>query len=187
MVGEAALPLTALVGGSEFESSGSAKSRRWWWPVGEAVEGAKKRPLAGREVAVRLGARVWIGSGNREGDGKKDRSVWSLGRGAGGIEDRRARNFHAGQDGRPVTAGAGMSPAVQESQYVAAGCGLRKGTKALELANGEEIVLTSEGVQNAVEGLRSLDGGLLKKIGAGIPGVDEVIATMPLGMTGMRL
>lgn len=140
LVGEAALPLTALIGGSRGGAADSRRwhrrHRRWWWwssssSGNEAVEKADSANVAGREVAMRLGARVWIGSGDRGGDGKMM---------------RRTCFCTGNENGRPVTAGAGMRPVKREHECCA---------QILELARGDKVVLTSQGVHDDVDVLRT--------------------------------
>lgn len=150
LINEAALPLTALL--HCFDSVSNP-----WWLGGNVLRGAP----AGREIALQLGARVWVSShdGKKEVQGlatgwlrtrKWERTV--VQRGVWGEAEDEEEDVQAmpNRGKRPVTSAGGKgpeTPRTMSSGYSArVGQGTNQVTKVLELASGEEVVLTSEGV-----------------------------------------
>lgn len=164
---EAALPLTALL--HCFDSVSNP-----WWLGGHVLLGAP----AGREIAVRLGARVWVSchDGAKEVKGlatgwlrtrRWEREVVQRGicesEDEEGEEERQQQEILERCDTgivlvRPVTSGPGLTadaPRTMSSRYSSNGKGVSKATQVLDLASGEEVVLTSDGVWNVDQGLLS--------------------------------
>lgn len=164
LVREAALPLTALL--HCFDSV-----RNPWWLGGAVLLGAP----AGREIALRLGAQVWVSCHDGAKEVRGLATGWLRTR-RWGLEDvqrvvceRREREREEAERlrtrtrrevkrknkgsgvGRPVTASPEIAPPAQRmtrSRYSAMGKDGRTGTQVLDLASGEEVFLTSEGVWN---------------------------------------
>lgn len=123
---------------------------------------------AGREIALRLGARVWVSchDGAKEVKGLATGWVrtrrWEREDVQKGVceEDEKGRAAMRKREenglGRPATADPGMAPPLSpkalRSGLSAAEKAGRKGTQVLDLASGEEVILTSEGVLDTADG-----------------------------------
>lgn len=151
LVNEAALPLTALL--HCFDSVSNP-----WWLGGNVLLGAP----AGREIALRLGARAWVSchDGAKEVRGlatgwlrtrrweredvqrgvcEEDENVWA----------EMGKRGQPGQQGRPATARPEMAsptPKPSCSKFPVATKVCRQDTQVFNLASGEAVILTSEGV-----------------------------------------
>lgn len=126
---------------------------------------------AGREIALRLGARVWVSchDGAKEVKGLATgwlrTKKWEREDVQRGVcekdEQERAAMVRTGArkkdwETRPATADPARAPltprSLQSSLSTAERVSGRMGTQVLDLASGEEIVLTSEGVWEASDG-----------------------------------
>ncbi|KAJ4422802.1 hypothetical protein N0V82_002581 [Gnomoniopsis sp. IMI 355080] len=152
LVNEAALPLTALLHCIDSVSNP-------WWLGGNVLLGAP----AGREIARRLGARVWVSCH----DGAKEVSGLATGwlrtrrweredvqKGVCEEEEHEVVRAEKGEvaqreQDRPAIAGpetAEPTPKTTRSAYAVAGKYGGRTTQVLDLASGEEVILTWEGV-----------------------------------------
>lgn len=125
---------------------------------------------AGREIALRLGARVWVSchDGAKEVKGLATgwlrTKKWEREDVQRGVreedEERRAAMVKQGGKkdlgARPATADPAKAPLtprnLQCNCSAAEKVDSRMGTQVLDLASGEEVVLTSEGVWDATDG-----------------------------------
>lgn len=172
LVGEAALPLTALLHCLDRVSNP-------WWLGGDVLLGAP----AGREIALALGARAWIGCHDGpkeirglatgwlrtrrwcraaversilepgwewdEGESRQEASGRVVEGEEGGAVDhyrRKDDSFPCDDSITPMTTRSDCSD-LEKTAAGAARTGM--GTRVLELACGDEVVLTSDGVCDA--------------------------------------
>lgn len=157
LVKEAALPLTALL--HCFDSVTNP-----WWLGGNVLLGAP----AGREIALRLGARVWVSCHDGAKEVKGLATGWlrtrrwereDVQKGVCEENEEGRAAIRKGENnvlkGRPATADPGMasplSPKTFRNGFSNADGVRRKGTQVIDLASGEEVVLTSEGVWDAAD------------------------------------
>lgn len=187
LVKEAALPLTALL--HCFDSV-----KNPWWLGGRVLLGAP----AGREIAMKLGAKVWVSCHDGEKDvrglatgwvrtRKWDRSLVQKELRAEAGEEFNSRTMAKrgtrARSVRPVTsAGRGT---LNTSTTMSSGCSAAEGegsgqeTQVLSLDSGEKIILTSKGVWNpdhVMLSRRSVqDGADLDERRADVHALDKVL------------
>ncbi|KAJ4397111.1 hypothetical protein N0V93_001335 [Gnomoniopsis smithogilvyi] len=153
LVKEAALPLTALL--HCFDSVSNP-----WWLGGNVLLGAP----AGREIALRLGARVWVSCHDGAKDVKGLATAWLKTR----RWDREDVQKDICEDDEEISVGMGtrgqrgqgtpaattrpaMAPPMAKTTRRDSSVAERirdKGTRVLDLASGEEVTLTSGGLWN---------------------------------------
>lgn len=123
---------------------------------------------AGREIALRLGARVWVSCHDGAKEVKGLATGWlrtrrwereDVQKGVCEEDEKGLAEMRKGGNngsGRPATADPRMAPPLSpknlRSSFSAAAKVSKKDTKVLDLASGEEVVLTSEGVWDAADG-----------------------------------
>lgn len=167
---------------------------------------------AGREIALRLGARVWLSCHDGAKEVKGLATGWLRTRRweredvQKGVfeEDKQGRAaIMKGEKyvwkGRPATADPGMapplSPKTPRNDFSATEKVSRKGTQVLDLASGQEVVLTSEGVWDAADGQlarKSWRGDAetssfaIMESNPNFHTFDEVLDSVPSARVGMR-
>lgn len=138
LVHEAALPLTALL--HCFDSVSNP-----WWLGGNVLLGAP----AGREIALRLGARVWVSCHDGAKEVKGLATGWLRTR---RWEQEEVQRGVCDEDDAEGWVGMSKEGRGRELGRPATGKTSNTGTQVLNLASGGEVILTSEGVWNAAGG-----------------------------------